>query len=92
MKDYERQTQEIYNQMKCIWPKDNSWYDFTHLQILEFIYKYNILFNNDDKVLNAGSGGTVYNIRGNMYHVDLATNLIKHLPNAYTSSIEKMPF
>lgn len=92
MKDYERQTQEIYNQMKCIWPQDNSWYDFTHLQILEFIYKYNRLFNTDDKVLNAGSGGTVYNIRGNMYHVDLATNLIKHLPNAYTSSIEKMPF
>ena len=76
MKDYEKQTQEIYNQMSCIWPQDNSWYDYTHSQILKFIYKNKSIFNSEDKVLNAGSGGTVYDIRGNMYHVDLATNLI----------------
>ena len=78
--------------MKRIWPDENSWYNYTYSQILEFIHKNNKIFKNSDKILNAGSGGTEYDIAGKMYHVDLATNLIKHLPNSYTSSIEKMPF
>lgn len=92
MKDYEKQTQKLYNEMKCIWPIDNSWYNYTHSQILEFINNNKGIYKATDKVLNAGSGGTEYDIDGDMYHVDLATNLINHLPNSFTSSVEDMPF
>ncbi len=92
MKDYEKQTQEIYSKMNYIWPVENSWYNYTHSQILEFIYKNKKIFKKTDKILNAGSGGSEYDIDGTIYHVDLATNLINHLPNSFTSSIEEMPF
>ena len=92
MKDYEKHTQEIYSKMNYIWPENNAWYEYTYSEILRFIYKHKTKFKKQNKILNAGSGGTVYDIDGDMYHVDLATNLIKHLKNSYTSSIENMPF
>lgn len=92
MKDYEKQTQEKYNQISNIWPDNNSWYNYTHYQIINYIEKNQKIFKSDDNVLNAGSGGSTYNIKGTMFHVDLAINLIKNIPNSFVASIEKMPF
>lgn len=91
MKKYEEQAQSLYNKVKKVWP-DNCWYNYTHNTILSFIYKYESLFSNNSSIINAGSGGAVYNLKGTMYHVDLAKNLLNGLENAVIASIESIPY
>lgn len=84
---------EIYSSLEQVWPDNNKWYDYTHKVIVQFIEKE--LTSKLDKtstILNAGSGGSVYNIPGTLYHVDIAENLIKNLPRHYVASIENLPF
>lgn len=84
---------EIYSALEKVWPDHNRWYDHTHQIIIKFIEDNLIsILNNDSLYLNAGSGGSTYNLPGNCYHVDIAENLIKTLPNYYVASIEKLPF
>ena len=87
----EKIVKELYNNVKSAWPENNAWYDYTQKRILNFISS-NLSITSDMKILNAGSGGTTYNLKCDMYHVDLAENLIKKFPKYYVSSIEKMPF
>lgn len=84
---------EIYSYMDKVWPDNNSWYDYTHKIIINFI-ESNLFSRLNDKsiYLNAGSGGSVYNLPGICYHVDVAENLIKSLLNHFVASIEKLPF
>lgn len=91
MKDYETHTKQLYNQIQNVWP-DNRWYNYTRNNIVSFIDKYKNLFTDESTTINAGSGGSVYDLRGTMYHVDIAENLISGLPNAVVSSIESLPF
>ena len=84
---------EIYSSLEQVWPDNNKWYNYTHKVIVQFIE--NELTPKLDKsstILNAGSGGSIYNIPGIFYHVDIAENLIKNLPNHYVASIEDLPF
>jgi len=92
IKPYEEETRKLYDDMEQIWPNDNSWYNFTHSQILKFIYSNDYIFNHRMKILNAGSGGSVYNIPGNMFHIDITDKFIKELKNAYVASVEDIPF
>lgn len=84
----------MYNEMPEIWPNDDKWYQYTYLQISEFLAhissKYQ--FTNEMKVLNAGSGGNTYNLLGTHYHVDVAEQKIKNLPNSYVGNIENLMF
>lgn len=91
MKEYENQTQMLYNKMKKVWP-DNSWYSYTQNIILNFIYKYKPLFKVNSSIINAGSGGTVYDLNGTIYHVDLAKNLLDGLQHSVIASIENIPY
>ncbi len=84
----------MYNDMKEIWPHDDKWYQYTYSQISKFLHsialKHN--FNNQTEILNAGSGGNTYNIPGIHYHIDIADQKLKNIPNAYIGNIENMPF
>ena len=86
-------THEIYSSMETVWPEASYWYNFTHKCIIEFIeYTLNSRLTNKSLYLNAGSGGSQYNLSGTCYHLDIAENLINKFPNYYVASIENMPF
>lgn len=84
----------MYNEMNEIWPKDDKWYRYTYSQISSFLkdvtQKYSV--SDETLVLNAGSGGNTYDIPGVHYHVDIADEKIKNIPNAYVGNIENLPF
>lgn len=85
-------TRLLYNQ-KSAWPQKNIWHDYTYFQIKKYIeYKYASYLKNESKILNIGSGGTTYAIKGVLYHLDIAEELIKNLDNAFVGNAEKMPF
>lgn len=92
MKEYEENTKRLYNSIDEVWPNNNAWYNYTKKRIFEFIDAHSTIFSDKSKTLNAGSGGTIYNYNGIFYHIDLAENLICHLPNHFVSSVENMPF
>lgn len=84
---------DLYKSLDKVWPQNNKWYDYTQQIINSFIYQNMNLYLSDNSIyLNAGSGGTTYNLSGQCYHVDIAPNLIKNLPNSFVSSIENLPF
>lgn len=84
----------MYNEMQEIWPQNDKWYQYTFSQISAFLKKiaheYN--FTEDKKILNAGSGGNTYNLPGIHYHIDIAEQKLKDIPNSYVGNIENMPF
>lgn len=86
-------TKELYSSMTNVWPEHDRWYDYTRHTIINFV-KNNLLnkLREQSIYLNAGSGGTSYDLPGKCFHVDIAENLIKELPNHYVASIEKLPF
>ena len=85
---------DLYNNMPEIWPENDKWYTYTHDQIEKYLKKYAEREKISDTmmVLDAGSGGNTYGIPGDHYHIDVAYEKIKHLPNAFLASVEKMPF
>ena len=89
----EKSTEEIYNSVSIVWPQNNRWYDYTHKKIIQFILaSLKNRLNERSVYLNAGSGGSTYDIPGTCYHVDIAENLICHFPNYVVASIENLPF
>lgn len=85
--------QEIYSSINSVWPENDRWYDYTHKTIIDFIESnLSNKLHSKSLYLNAGSGGSIYNLPGICFHVDIAENLIKSLPNHYVASIEKLPF
>lgn len=86
-------TKEIYSSMNNVWPENNRWYNYTHNIIIDFIESnLSNKLNNQSLYLNAGSGGSTYNLSGKCFHVDIAENLIKSFPYHYVASIENLPF
>lgn len=86
-------TKDIYSSMNKVWPDNNPWYDYLHQSIISFVEE-KLSQNLTDKniYLNAGSGGSTYQLPGTCYHVDIAPNLIQHLTHSYVASIENLPF
>lgn len=84
---------DIYSSMSCVWPDDNRWYNYTRKYIVDFIAQ-NLAprLSQESVFLNAGSGGSEYNLRGICHHVDIAENLINKFKLYTVTSIEKMPF
>lgn len=81
----------FYNTMSSAWPKD--YYNvYTKKFLINYITSHLSTISSNSKILNAGSGGTVYNIPGTFYHLDIAENRIKHLQNYTVGSIEKLPY
>lgn len=86
-------TREIYSSMNEVWPHNNAWYTYLHNKIVNYVEKMLSPYMSENSVfLNAGSGGSIYNLKGTCYHVDIVANLIQNLSNAYVASVEKLPF
>lgn len=86
-------TKEIYSTLEKVWPDNNAWYSYLHSTIINFIeHNLNKRLYPKNIYLNAGSGGSIYNLPGICYHVDIAANLIENLPNSYVASVEALPF
>lgn len=93
MHDYEQNCKNLYNSLDNVWPNKSTWYDYTRKKISNFLAnKLKAITNEDNKILNAGSGGTTYDIKGNYYHVDVANKRIEDLKNSFVASVENMPF
>jgi SAM-dependent methyltransferase len=93
MKEYEENVRELYNSVSDPWENDSPWYMYTKERLFSFIENNcENIFNENTLILNAGSGGTEYNIDGVFYHADLAENLIKDKARSHVCSIEEMPF
>lgn len=61
--------------------------------IINFINDNLSIFDDGMNVLNAGSGGAIYeNVSGIVYHLDISDKFIRSLPNHVVASIEEMPF
>ena len=81
----------FYNQHINCWSTD-----LFSIMTTRFIDKYvnNFLnkLNKEEFVLNAGSGGKIYNTQAKQYHIDIAENTLKNVQNAYVGNIVHMPF
>ncbi|PYG89700.1 methyltransferase family protein [Ruminiclostridium sufflavum DSM 19573] len=85
--------EEIYSSLKNVWPENNNWYDYTHRCIIDFVMEsLTKRLNKDSIYLNAGSGGSAYNLLGTCHHVDIVENLIKKFPRHAVASIENLPY
>lgn len=90
---YYESPKDIYSSMDSVWPDNDRWYNYTHNFILEFIKRYLApKLSQESFYLNAGSGGTVYDIQGICHHVDIAENLICEFKNHTVASVENLPF
>lgn len=76
---------QFYEEVNDVWQKD-KWYTYSRKIIEKFILNQNIPTNH--YILNAGSGGSVYNLSNKMEHLDLAENKINIFPNYTVGSIE----
>ena len=85
---------KMYNEMEEIWPESDKWYKYTHNYMIKYIDSFNKSnsLNENALILNLGSGGNEYNIKGEHYHVDIAEEKIKHCKNSFVASAEKIPF
>ena len=83
---------DIYSSMDCVWPDDDRWYNYTHKYIIDFIAN-NLApkLSRESVFLNAGSGGSEYDLQSTCHHVDIAENLINKFEQYTVASIEKMP-
>lgn len=91
---YSKHTEEIknlYNSVKTTWPQQDEWHQHTRKMIESHLYSW-LSTTPNSTILNAGSGGTIYSIPGTVTHLDIAANLIQHLPNHVVGSVEDMPF
>lgn len=89
----EESAEEIYKSVNSVWPQNNRWYDYTHQRIIKFILlSLKNRLNEHSLYLNAGSGGSTYDLPGICCHVDITENLICHFPNHVVASIENLPF
>lgn len=84
----------FYNELKEVWPKDDKWHMHTHNVLYKFVYKkvksYHL--SKQQLILNAGSGGTTYNLPNEMYHLDVAENKINQFSKWFVGSVDNLPF
>ena len=81
---------DLYNDSNSVWPSDDLWHNYTKTVIESKVYSW-ITSSASDMILNAGSGGTEYDILGTMVHLDIAEKKIKPLPKYIIGSVEDIP-
>lgn len=88
-----REIKKFYNGVDEVWPQNDRWHDYNQAQIKKYIHKSLRKFLIENRmILNAGSGGNNYDIKAEMYHVDIVENKIRKYKNNFVGSIEDMPF
>jgi ubiquinone/menaquinone biosynthesis C-methylase UbiE len=84
------EVKEFYEQIEKVWPENDKWHQYSRYQILRYIARME--YNTNAYLLNAGSGGSDYDLTYRMMHVDIAENKISCFSEYVASSIENLPF
>jgi ubiquinone/menaquinone biosynthesis C-methylase UbiE len=84
---------KLYNDMDEIWPSEDKWYQYTYFKIQKYLKHWESILelNNTTLILNAGSGGNTYNIKGNHTHIDISEKHLSSIENAIIASVEDIP-
>lgn len=83
-------TEEIkkfYDEHDEMW-EINNWYKYTEHEIISYIQ--NQAWNEENYILNAGSGGHNYGVNLPMLHVDISEKKLQGLPNSILASLENV--
>lgn len=80
----------LYNDAEQIWPQDDPWHLYVKKIITKYVLKWCKSFS-DNYILNAGSGGTDYDIKGEICHLDIADKKISDKKNYVVGTIEDIP-
>lgn len=73
------------------WPSEDNWHSYTFMSEKQIVEKWLTLFSNqNDTILNAGSGGTTYDIGAKWIHMDIIESYISQFNNYLVGSIEKI--
>ncbi|MHA7965227.1 methyltransferase domain-containing protein [Paenibacillus sp. CAU 1782] len=85
---------KFYDSHDSIWPEGDNWHKYTKEQLIKFVNVYinKIKPKGHIEILNAGSGGSTYNLKHEMHHVDITEKHISHFKNHTVANIEDMPF
>jgi len=80
----------LYENVTEVWPTEDLWHSYSKRNIDAYVKKQS--YSDHAYILNAGSGGSTYGIANRMHHLDIAENLIAHLPEFTVGSMEQLPF
>ena len=73
------------------WPDNDAWHQRTFESEKKIVEKWLSIITSDDmKILNAGSGGTEYETKGKVIHLDIVEMYIQHLSDYIVGSIENI--
>lgn len=73
------------------WPQNDIWHKHTFNAEKEIVEKWlSIVSSQNTLILNAGSGGSVYNTEGTVIHLDIIEKYIKHFEKYLVGSIEEI--
>lgn len=84
-------TKDLYNNSQTAWPNHDVWHSYTRTVIDSYVNSILASADSNERILNAGAGGSTYNTRSEIWNIDIAENLIHNLPHAIVCSIEDMP-
>ena len=93
MSEFDKHTEqirELYNQVDSVWPEKDLWHSYTKKTIETKVYEWTDT-KETDLILNAGSGGTIYDIKGSWVHLDIVENKINKFEKYIVGSIESIP-
>ena len=93
MNAYQQKVRQRFNNERVIWPEDNSWSSHSAASIEKLVHEaLNIPSLNNNVILNAGSGGSSYNLKEeNIIHYDIVAKRLPPL-NSVLGTVERMPF
>ena len=82
----------LYNSSEHAWPTDDPWHRETRTSLTQIVEQILLTkCTSDAKVLNAGCGGTLYDLPGVFYDCDIAENTISQSAHPVIASVEKLP-
>lgn len=90
MIDIEKATKENY-QHSSAWPDNDPWHKETYDKLYDFVNRTIQDIDENQVILNAGSGGTNYKTQAKIIHLDLIEDYIKSFDNFIVGSITKIP-
>lgn len=73
------------------WPSNDIWHNYTRTLEKRIVDKWLSCVDSEGiKILNAGSGGTVYTTKGELIHLDIIDSYINHFEKYIIGSIENI--
>lgn len=88
--DYQ-QIRAFYNQHTNCWSND-LFSQMTTSFIDKYVNKIVKKLDKNQILLNAGSGGKIYNTKAIQYHIDIAENTLQNIEHAFVGNIIDLPF